>query len=298
MKRRILAVLVCLAVAAFLVPLRAGQRGVDETRWRVRIVVSNVDVVKASLETSGYDVLETNSADSTLELVVSASEIRALERSGFTVVRIEQSRPLEQVLQPKPRQGLPRPWLPTRPPRRSRPRTRNLAGVLDRMQADRRRLPGDCEVRGHHRDVQHTAHIQRAAHVRAEDLRQRQPRRGRNGDADRRDPPRAGDQRARHRPRGRRAADRRIRRRHPRSRPRSTATRSGLLRSGIRMATTTSSPPTTCGGRTAGCCRAAWASTRTATTPRRGQRPAPAAPVRLQIPIRDRRRRQSRRPRR
>ncbi len=101
MKKRVLAVLVGLAVAAFLVPLHAGQRGVDETRWRVRIVVSNVDVVKASLETSGYDVLETNSADSTLELVVTAAEFRALERSGFSVVPIEQSHPFELGLRSK-----------------------------------------------------------------------------------------------------------------------------------------------------------------------------------------------------
>ena len=83
MKKRVLAVLVGLAVAAFLVPLRAGQRGVDETRWRLRIVVSNVDVVKASLETSGYDVLETNSADSTPGAGGDRFRVSWLKRSGF-----------------------------------------------------------------------------------------------------------------------------------------------------------------------------------------------------------------------
>jgi len=94
MKLRVLAVLVSVALLALLMPLRAAQRAGEEPRWRVRIVVSNVEAMKASLEISGYDVLETNSDDSAIELVVSASEFRALEKSGFSVVRIEQSHPL------------------------------------------------------------------------------------------------------------------------------------------------------------------------------------------------------------
>ena len=244
MKKRVLAVLVCLAVTAFLVPLRAGQRGVDETRWRVRIVVSNVDVVKASLETSGYDVLETNSADSSLELVVSAAEIRTLERSGFTVVPIEKSRPLEQVLQPKETRG--RISAAALAPDESASAVpsnyRNLEGRASTTW--RRSRPPTRRLRRSWTSPRRTARRQRSrpAHVRAEDLRQRRPRRGRNGDADRRHPPRAGDQRARHRARGRPEAD------QPDtaastlgSLTRSTATRSGSRRSGIRMATTTSS---------------------------------------------------------
>ena len=101
MKIRVLAVLVSMAVLILQVPILAGQSPADEPQWRVRIAVSNVDAIKATLETSGYDVLETNSADSTLELVVSASEYRALEMSGFAVVPIEQSRPFQAKIQSK-----------------------------------------------------------------------------------------------------------------------------------------------------------------------------------------------------
>ncbi len=133
MKRSALAVLVCLAVASLLVPLRAGQRGGEEPRSRVRIVVANVDAVKASLEASGYDVLETSSADSTLELVVSASEWRALEKSGFSVVLIEESHPLQQPLQSKTLANAAA--APGAAAAAAVPASyRNLAGVLARMQ--------------------------------------------------------------------------------------------------------------------------------------------------------------------
>ena len=174
MKRRILAILVCLAVAAFLVPLRAGQRSVDETRWRVRIVVSNADTMKASLETSGYDVLETNSADSSLELVVSAAEIRTLEKGGFTVVRIEKSRPLEEVLQPKLAAGSAAALAPDQSASAVPASYQNLAAVLARMQQIAAAYPAIAEYVDITAKGQNTAHIRRAAHVRAEDLRQRQ----------------------------------------------------------------------------------------------------------------------------
>ena len=134
MKTRALAVLVSFAVLTLLAPMGAWQRAGDEPRWRVRIVVSNVDSMKASLETSGYDVLETNSADSSLELVVSAAEIRTLEKSGFTVVRIEKSRPLEQVLQPKLAPGSSAALAPDQSTSAVPASYRNLDGVLARMQ--------------------------------------------------------------------------------------------------------------------------------------------------------------------
>jgi len=133
MKRRALAVLVFFAVLTLLVPLRAGQRGGEEPRSRVRIVVANVDAVKASLESSGYDVLETSSADSTLELVVSASEWRALEKRGFSVVLIEASHPLQQPLQSKTLANTAA--APGVAAAAAVPASyRNLAGVLARMQ--------------------------------------------------------------------------------------------------------------------------------------------------------------------
>ena len=205
MKRRVLAVLVGLAVAAFLVPLRAGQRGVDETRWRVRIVVSNVDVVKASLETSGYDVLETNSADSTLELVVTAAEFRALERSGFSVVPIEQSHPFELGLRSKETAaGSSAAMAPGGTAAAVPSNYRNLEGLIDDMEAIAAAYPAIAKFVDITATYGTPQTFERPAHVRAEDLRQRRPRRGRAGDADRRHPPRAGDQHARHRARGRR----------------------------------------------------------------------------------------------
>ena len=205
MKIRVLAVLVSVAVLILQVPILAAQRPADEPQLRVRIAVANVDAMKASLETSGYDVLETNSDDSTIELVVSASELRALESSGFSVVPIEQSRPF---------QAGPIESHCGRISRRQGPRRERAGGAghvsESRRRArqdaeDRRRSPGDRGVRGPHRDVYNdAADVRGPAHVRAEDLRQRPRRRGRTGDADRRHPPRSRDQRARHRARGRR----------------------------------------------------------------------------------------------
>ena len=61
----------CLAVAAFLVPLcaRAARRS-TKNDGVLRIVVSNADQMKASLEAASFDVLETNSADSNLRVVI------------------------------------------------------------------------------------------------------------------------------------------------------------------------------------------------------------------------------------
>ena len=84
------------------------------------------------------------------------------------------------------------------------------AGPLSESQRRARQNAGDCQrppvdraVRGPHRRVPDAADVRRPAHVRAEDLRQRRHRRGRTGDADRRHPPRARDQCACHRARGR-----------------------------------------------------------------------------------------------
>ena len=134
MKTRALAVLVSFAVLMLLAPMGAWQREGDEPRWRVRIVVANVDTIKASLESSGYDVLETNSADSTIELVVSASELRALESSGFSVVLIEQSRPFQQRPQSKAIAAPSGALVPGGTTAAVPASYRNLAGVYTRMQ--------------------------------------------------------------------------------------------------------------------------------------------------------------------
>ncbi len=133
MKIRVLAVLVSLAVLILQLPVRAGQRPADEPLFRVRIVVANVAEVKASLEISGYDVLETSSVDSAIELVVSASELRALEQSGFSVVTIEQSRPFQSGPQAKAESAAA--TVPGAATAAVPALYQNLNGVLARMQA-------------------------------------------------------------------------------------------------------------------------------------------------------------------
>ena len=133
MKIRVLTVLVSLAVLILQVPAGAGQRPADEPLFRVRIVVANVAEVKASLEISGYDVLETSSVDSAIELVVSASELRALEKSGFSVVTIEQSRPFQSGPQAKAESAAA--TVPGAATAAVPALYQNLNGVLARMQA-------------------------------------------------------------------------------------------------------------------------------------------------------------------
>ena len=56
MTSRILALLVSIAILSATAPIRAGQTG-DDSQFRVRIESSNVDELRAWLESSGYDVL-------------------------------------------------------------------------------------------------------------------------------------------------------------------------------------------------------------------------------------------------
>ena len=94
MTSRVLALLVSAAVLVATAPLRAGQDS-GEPQFRVRIEASNLDSLRESLERAGYDVLGTDPANSTIEVVVSRDELYGLQSSGLSIVSIERGHPLQ-----------------------------------------------------------------------------------------------------------------------------------------------------------------------------------------------------------
>ena len=94
MTSRILALLVSIAILSATAPIRAGQTG-DDSQFRVRIESSNVDALRAWLESSGYDVLGSDAANSTVDVAVSRTELHGLRSLGLAIVSVERGRPLE-----------------------------------------------------------------------------------------------------------------------------------------------------------------------------------------------------------
>ena len=99
MTSRILALLVSIAILAATAPIRAGQAG-DDPQFRVRIESSNVDALRAWLESRGYDVLGSDAANSTVDVAVSRAELHGLNSHGLSIVSIERGRPLEATTAP------------------------------------------------------------------------------------------------------------------------------------------------------------------------------------------------------
>jgi hypothetical protein len=83
MKMRAVAVLGSLAVSLLMVPVHAGQTN-DGPRFHVRIESKDAPALYARLDAAGFDVVRAD--DSSIELVVSRDERRALESRGYTVV--------------------------------------------------------------------------------------------------------------------------------------------------------------------------------------------------------------------
>ena len=94
MTSRILALLVSIAILSATAPIRAGQTG-DDSQFRVRIESSNVDALRAWLESTGYDVLGSDAANSTVDVAVSRTELHGLRSLGLAIVSVERGRPLE-----------------------------------------------------------------------------------------------------------------------------------------------------------------------------------------------------------
>jgi hypothetical protein len=97
MKMRAVAVLGSLAVSLLMVPVHAGQTN-DGPRFHVRIESKDAPALYARLDAAGFDVVRAD--DSSVELVVSRDERRALESRGYTVVVLDRTRPLLDSLQP------------------------------------------------------------------------------------------------------------------------------------------------------------------------------------------------------
>ena len=94
MTSRFLALLVSIVILSATAPIRAGQAG-DDSQFRVRIESSNVDALRAWLESTGYDVLGSDAANSTVDVAVSRTELHGLRSLGLTIVAVERGRPLE-----------------------------------------------------------------------------------------------------------------------------------------------------------------------------------------------------------
>ena len=94
MTSRMLALLVSLAILSATAPIRAGQAG-DDSQFRVRIESSDVNAMRAWLESTGYDVLGTDAANSTVDVAVSRAELHGLHSRGLAIVSVERGRPLE-----------------------------------------------------------------------------------------------------------------------------------------------------------------------------------------------------------
>ena len=94
MTSRILALLISIAILSATAPIRAGQAG-DDPQFRVRIESSNVDALRAWLESTGYDVLGSDAANSTVDVAVSRTELHGLRSLGLGIVSVERGRPLE-----------------------------------------------------------------------------------------------------------------------------------------------------------------------------------------------------------
>jgi len=94
MTSRILAVLVSVAVLGATGPISAGQVG-DDPQFRVRIETSNLAALLETLERSGYDVLGSDPASSTIDVAVSRTELYGLHSSGLSIVSVERGRPLQ-----------------------------------------------------------------------------------------------------------------------------------------------------------------------------------------------------------
>ena len=94
MTSRFLALLVSIVILSATAPIRAGQAG-DDSQFRVRIESSNVDALRAWLESTGYDVLGSDAANSTVDVAVSRTELHGLRSLGLAIVAVERGRPLE-----------------------------------------------------------------------------------------------------------------------------------------------------------------------------------------------------------
>jgi hypothetical protein len=101
MRIRVIAVLVSLAVASLIPTLRAGQSVADDPQFRVRLDSSDPVGLRASLEEAGYDVLEMNTSAFTVDVAVSRAQLDALQRSGLSVLSIEEARPLRESIRPR-----------------------------------------------------------------------------------------------------------------------------------------------------------------------------------------------------
>jgi carboxypeptidase T len=93
MSSRTLAILLSAAILMSAAPVRAGQAG-DEPQFRVRIETANLDALRESLERSGYDVLGSDAARSTVDVAVSRAELYGLQSRGLSIVSVAPARPL------------------------------------------------------------------------------------------------------------------------------------------------------------------------------------------------------------
>jgi carboxypeptidase T len=104
MTSRILALVVSIAILAATAPIRAGQAG-DDPQFRVRIESSNVDALRAWLESAGYDVLGSDAANATVDVAVSRTELHGLHSRGLSIISVERGRPLEATVAAKETRG-------------------------------------------------------------------------------------------------------------------------------------------------------------------------------------------------
>ena len=274
MTSRFLALLVSIAILSATAPIRAGQAG-EDSQFRVRIESSNVDTLRAWLESTGYDVLGSDAATSTVDVAVSRTELHGLRSLGLAH-RVSRTRASAGSNRGRARAAESGGRTIHLPPPRSPPATSIWAGINARLQPDCRRVSQHRPGRRHHRRIQCAADLRRPPHLCVAASRTM-------CQVDEDEPAmlvatthharEISTPSSRSKPSARLTAGYGVDERITNAVDR---TRSGLPRSGIPTATTTSLRPTTSGEKIVASSRTGSASTRTGTTRR------PGAPARWQ----------------
>ena len=118
-----------LVLAVCAVPLSASAGPLIH----VRIDAEDARAVAARLESAGFDVLEGSVTETTVELIVSESELTVLERQGYALVTLARGRPFAEIQAERRGPRLP-PGYPT------------LAEMIDAMDTAATSFPAICEM--------------------------------------------------------------------------------------------------------------------------------------------------------
>ena len=86
-----------MVVLLFVLAAQSTAAQVEETLMRARIEHPQPTLLSSELAAAGYDVLEGSLTASTLDVVVSSSELDELQARGLLIIEIELGRPLQEI---------------------------------------------------------------------------------------------------------------------------------------------------------------------------------------------------------